>query len=196
MIKYLHILILLILSSSVSYAKYKVYECDIKNNIFNDTRICKSRFIAINNKYLGSQIYVNINQKNNLIELFVDKKNNLRSDISFSIFKNKYNILTLGYENFIFEFTKGKNKNIDITNMSLGYEFSYDKFDLHFYSSYSVGIGKYELDIAKDSYFMSSKLGVKKDILGINLGIFGFFSKDFIDDFEINVMSFGVSVGL
>ncbi len=131
-----------------------------------------------------------------MIELFADKKHSIRGDIYFSINKGESNMLSLGYGNFILDYIKAKNKNINISNVSLGYEFAYYKFNLLFYSSYSAGVSKYELDISKNGYFISNKIGVKKKILGANLGIFGYFSKDFIDDLEINIMNFGVSFGL
>lgn len=180
----------------MSYAKNKVYECKIQNDLFGDTRICKSQFIATHNEYKQSEIDVYVNKKYNIIELFADKKPTLRADISLAISQDEYNMLSLGYGNFIFEYARGKKQKIDITNISLGYEFSYEKFDLLFYSSYNAGISKYELDISQDGYFISSKMGVKKNILGVSVGIFGYLSKDFIDDLELNIMSIGVSFGL
>ena len=173
-----------------------MYVCDIKSDLFSDTRICKSKFIATDNRYLNSQIDVKINSRYNIIELYVDKKYSLKGDISLSIAKDEYNMLTLGYGNFIFEYGKGKKQDIDITNMSLGYEFSYDRFDLYFYSRYSFGISEYKLDVSKDGYFLASTVGIKKKVLGVNLGVFGYFSKSFIDDLELNTISLGVSIGL
>lgn len=173
-----------------------MYECKIKNDLFNDVRICKSRFIATNNEYAHFDIDVYINKENGVIELFADKKIDLRGDISFSLSGDKYNMLSLGYRNFVINYGEGKKQDIDISHLSLGYEFSYNKFDLLFYSSYNAGISQYNVDISKDGYYISNKIGIKKNILGVDLGVFGYFSKDFIDDLEINLMSFGVSFGI
>jgi len=195
-LKVLSILLLFIFFVSPVYSNTKVYECDMSEDVFNSSRACKNEFIANDNRYTNSEIKVIINKESKLIELYVDSKYALSGDLFMSLVGDSDIGLSVGYGNFISEFYKQKKENIDISNVSIGYKILFEKIGLSFYLIPQIGYTKYSIEIAKNGYFLATKIGMYKSVFGINLGIFSNFKKDFIEDITINTMSAGVSLGI